>query len=206
METKTLVSLLFFAFVAWGCNNQQDTREESKTQKEIVRDNAEAYLKPNMNDPESYEFVDLTLMDSVIYADNVEYRKNHFSRDLESNRRSLERQEEYKDGALSSMYNEEEVAKLEERIGRNNKILEAIDSLEVALGDELNDVASYTYIYSFRGNNAFGAKVLNEYILQTNPAPDFEIINMTTDEKRIILNPNNFPGYQEMIKSFYPDR
>jgi len=47
-----------------------------------------------------------------------------------------------------------------------------------------------------------GAKVLNEYILQTDPAPDFKVLNLAEDRDKVIINPNDFPGYTEMIAKF----
>jgi hypothetical protein len=80
-----------------------------------------------------------------------------------------------------------------------------IDLLADQLGEKANDVASYTYLYSFRGNNKLGAKVLNEYILQTNPAPDFKVLKLAENRDDMILNPNDFPGYREMIASILSD-
>jgi hypothetical protein len=172
--------------------------EKQPTQDEIVKKNAEEYLKPKLNDPNSYEFVKLELIDSILYSDNIKYRKENFQKDIEYNKENLERQERYKT-EIPSMYKEEEVAELNDKIAKNDKILTAIDSLETALGSKKNDVASYTYIFSFRGNNALGAKILNEYIVQTDPKPELTINNMTDDKDKVFLNPNDFPGYRKMI-------
>lgn len=175
--------------------------EKQPTQDEIVKKNAEEYLKPKLNDPNSYEFVKLELIDSVLYSDNIKYRKERFQKDIEYDKDNLERQERYKT-EIPSMYKEEEVTELNEKIAKNEKILSAIDSLETELGSRKNDVASYTYIFSFRGNNALGAKILNEYIVQTDPKPELTIKNMTDDKDKVFLNPNDFPGYREMIKKY----
>tara|TARA_R110001592_G_scaffold362726_2_gene677874 strand:- start:30 stop:632 length:603 start_codon:yes stop_codon:yes gene_type:complete len=175
--------------------------EKQPTQDEIVKKNTEEYLKPKLNDPNSYEFVKIELIDSVLYSDNINYRKEDFQKDIEYNKENLERQERYKT-EIPSMYKEEEVAELNDKIAKNDKILTAIDSLETALGSKKNDVASYTYIFSFRGNNALGAKILNEYIVQTNPKPELTINNMTDDKDKVFLNPNDFPGYREMIVKY----
>jgi len=37
-----------------------------------------------MNNPASYEFADLKLMDSVLYSDNINYRKKHFQQKIKS--------------------------------------------------------------------------------------------------------------------------
>lgn len=120
---------------------------------------------------------------------------------LKRDKETLERQEDYKED-LPSMYDENEVAELKGKIERNEKILAEIDSLESDLGDTVNQIASYTYLYSFRGNNKLGAKVLNKYILQTHPGPDYEVIKLAENRDQVILNPNDFPGYREMIKNY----
>lgn len=196
MKNKTtLLALGFFTLISIGLIS---CSEKKPTQNDLVREKSEAYIKEKMNDPKSYEFVKLELIDSITFNDNVEYRKNYFSRSMEYDRNSLERQEAYKTD-LPSMYDEKDAEDLKAKIARNERILSKIDSLANIIEDK-NEVASYTYIFSFRGNNALGAKVINEFVVQTNPAPDFKIINMTDDKDKIILNPNDFPGYSEMIK------
>ena len=197
MKNKTTrMALGFLALIAIGLTS---CSEKQPTQDDIVKNNAETYVKEKMNDPTSYEFVKLELMDSVTFSDNIEYRKDYFSRNMEYDRSSLERQEGYKT-EIPSMYDKKDVEELKGKIEKNERILSKIDSLATLLGDRKNEVASYTYIFSFRGNNALGAKILNEYVVQTDPAPDFKIINMTDDKDKIFLNPNEFPGYREMIE------
>lgn len=164
---------------------------EEPTQDEIVKRNLESYLKATLNNPESYEFVELELRDSVIYSDNIEYRKKHFQRDLKYNKDKVK--------MPSILITKEEVNHIKQKIIGIKKILLGIDSLEKELGSKKNDVASYTYIFSFRATNALGAKVLNKYIVQTNPKPDLNIKNMTNKQHEVYCNPNDFPGYREMI-------
>jgi hypothetical protein len=195
-NTTSKIVLGLFALMTLGltsCSEKKPNRDE------IVIKNAEEYLKAKMNDPKSYEFVKLVLIDSVLYSDNIQYRKEAFSKYLEDDKDEIKRKEGYKID-LPSMYDEKEIEELKAKIAKNEKILMKIDSLETKLGNKKNEVASYTYIFSFRGNNALGAKILNEYILQTNPSPDFKVINMTDDKDKVYLNPNDFPGYREMIE------
>ena len=166
---------------------------------DIVRKNAEAYLKENMNAPDSYEFVSLTLIDSVLYKDNVNYRKNMFDKNVKFAQNLLEQSKKSFE-EFGTAYYEEEIKKYKAEIAKNELILNKIDSIANGLGEKLNGVASYTYLFKFRGNNAFGNKILNECYLQTDPAPEFNIINVTDDKDKIFLNPNDFPGYLEMIQ------
>jgi hypothetical protein len=197
MKNKTTrIVLGLFVFITIGLTS---CSEKQPTQDDIVKKNAKEYIKEKMNDPSSYVFVKLELMDSITFNDNIEYRKDYFSRNMEYDRSSLERQEGYKT-EIPSMYSEKDVEDLKTKIEKNERILSQIDSLATLLDDRKNEVASYTYIFSFRGNNALGAKILNEYLVQTDTAPDFKIINMTDDKDKIFLNPNDFPGYREMIE------
>ena len=197
MKNKTArITLGLFAFIAIGLTS---CAKKQPTQDDIVKKNAKTYVKEKMNDPSSYEFVKLELMDSITFNENIEYRKNYFSGNMEYDQSLLERQEGHKT-EIPSIYNEKDIEELKAKIEKNERILSKIDSLTTLLGDRKNEVASYTYIFSFRGNNALGAKILNEYVVQTDPAPDFKIINMTDDKDKIFLNPNDFPGYREMIK------
>ncbi len=197
MKNKTTrITLGLFAFIAIGLTS---CAKKQPTQDDILKKNAETYVKEKMNDPSSYEFVKLELMDSITFNENIEYRKNYFSGNMEYDQSLLERQEGHKT-EIPSIYNEKDIEELKAKIEKNERILSKIDSLTTLLGDRKNEVASYTYIFSFRGNNALGAKILNEYVVQTDPAPDFKIINMTDDKDKIFLNPNDFPGYREMIK------
>ncbi|TLP75694.1 hypothetical protein [Maribacter sp. ACAM166] len=198
MIKQTTNLFIGIAIVAFGLTSCQSDKEP--TQQDIVKKNVEEYLKPKMNDPESYEFVELKLTDSVLYSDNVKYRKEYFEKDLKFEKGELKRQEKYKN-EFPSMYSEEKISKLNAEIEKIEKILSEIDRLSTELGDKANNPASYTYYYSLRGNNKLGAKVLSEYILQTSPAPDFKVLNLADNKDQILLNPNEFPGYREMIKT-----
>lgn len=163
MKTIIIVSsILFFSIVLLvAC---QPSAKKPLTMDEMVLEKAEEYLKDKLNDPDSYEFVGLILIDSVLYKDNIECRRNIFK-------------------------------------DRDNKVLVAkIDSLEKAMGDMVNDVASYTYLFSFRSNNAMGAMVLDEYYLQTGAGPNYEVLKLAGDWDETLLTPNVFPGYNEMIR------
>ncbi len=193
------IALGIFSIVIIGLTS---CSEKTPTQYEIVKKNAEDNLKSKMNDPESYEFVKLELKDSVLYNDNIKYRRDGFRKDINYEQNRLERLESYKK-EIPSMYDENEVTEIKNKILKYENVLTKIDSLETVLADKKNNVASYTYSYSFRGNNALGAKIINEYVLQTNPSPDFKILNMTDDKDKVYLNPNDFPGYRDMIAKFY---
>jgi len=63
--------------------------EKQLSQNEIVKKNVEEDVKEKLNNPSSYEFVKLKLIDSVTYSDNIEYRKNFFIINFQYDRSSL---------------------------------------------------------------------------------------------------------------------
>ena len=76
------------------------------------------------------------------------------------------------------------------------------DSIETSLGRRVSQVAAYKYVFRCRGKNAFGAKVLSEYFVETDPAPNFKVINVADTPGQLFVSPNNFPGYHEMIVKY----
>jgi hypothetical protein len=193
---KTKIAFGLFTFIVIGLSS---CSVKQRNQNDIVKINAEEYIKEKMNDPNSYEFVKLELIDSTTFNENIENQKDYYSHSLKSASNSLKSQERYKT-EIPSMYDAEEVEALKTKIEKNEKIIFKIDSLASILANRKNEVASYMYIFTFRGNNALGAKILNEYIVQTDPGPDFKIINMTNDPEQILTNPNDFPGFKEIFE------
>ena len=198
LKILSITMLGLFIGVASCGNESKEKGIKQLTQNEVVKQNIEISIKELLHDTSSYEFVKLILVDSILYSDNIEYRKEGFSDDLNDELENLKRLERYKI-ELPSMYDENEVNEIKEKIQKNQKIIKGIDSLEMILGKKTKDVASYTYHYSFRGNNSFGVKVLQNYIVQTNGKPEFSVINMTDNQDEVYLNPNDFPGYKELI-------
>ena len=176
----------------------------TKSRDDIVLENSEEYLKERMKDKDSYEFVSFKIVDSVLYKDNIDFRRRDFERDLERSKRDLERQEGYK-LRKSSLYSKDSEERAAREIEKYSRILLGILELEENLGGRVNEVASYTYVFSFRGNNSFGAKVLNEYIVQTDDSEELKIINMVKDIDKMFLSPNDFPGYRSMVKSIWEE-
>lgn len=172
--------------------------EKKLSQKEMVKKNAEQYLKQRLDDPESYEFVELKFRDSVLFKDNIEREIKYQKSNLDFDKNQLKKQKEYKAEGFS-LFNEEEYKEYKNKVEKGKRIIQRIDSVKNELGEEANNVAAYSYFFKFRANNKLGAKTLHTYVVQTKPGPNFEIINMTGDKGKIILNPNRFPGYNEIM-------
>lgn len=178
---KIFTLLLFTAVTFTSCS-------KSPTRDQIVRQQVEEHLKAALNDPESYEFVEIVLWDSVLYKDNISFSKEMLNDRIETEER------------MKKIYNEDEdKIKADANIEKGKRAIAVIDSVEASLGDTVNNVASYTYVFRFRANNAMGAKMLNEYTVQITPSPDYAILNFTNDKDKVLLAPNGFPGY-DLIK------
>lgn len=172
--------------------NSCTPQEKKLNQDEIVKSNVEAYLMPNLNDPKSYEFVELTLLDSTVIADCFRHIKRSKEYNIKVAQRLLE---DFQD--QRGTYDDNDEDNYREDIRLNKEILSDIDSVEVTLNDKINEVTYYTYLFKFRSNNSFGALVLGEYYLHIDPNSNYKVIELTDDSKRKILSYKDFPTYSE---------
>jgi hypothetical protein len=84
--------------------------------------------------------------------------------------------------------------KIKDEVNKGEVELSEIDSIENVLGDLSSKAASYIYLLTFRGNNAFGAKIKNEYFVITESAPNFNVYNVTQDSGLIeYYQPEKYP-------------
>lgn len=201
---KITFLILSVSALLQSCSSDKKTSpvEEKMTQNEIVKKNIENQLMQSMHDTSSYEFVKIQLIDSILFIENINYRTEYFKNDISSIESNIKRIENYKT-SLPALYNEKELKRESEKLNRNKIILSKIDSLKKIIASDTNKVASYTYLFGFRGKNKLGAKILSNYFVQTKTSPDFEIINMVKDKNKLYLNPNDFPGYRETINKLY---
>lgn len=167
--------LLIIAFAIFSCQSERSKTE--KTQDKIVEQ-----FKSTLNDPESFELVNFKLVDSVLYIDNIEYRKESYSE-------NIKREKDYKEKGYSIFDSTS--------LNKNEQYLKRINAVQQDLGDKVNDVASYTYIIEARANNALGAKVKNNYFIQTDP--EYKIINIASNRGELYSTPNGFPGYEDKV-------
>lgn len=193
--------LLFFACTEQTHSDLSETKK-SLTREEVIRSNVEKILYTNLNDSTSYEFVSIEILDSVSYADNIEDRVKFFVKDLEDEKSKLDDQARYK-SLKSYSYDPKSVEKIKQSIKRNEYVLAGIDSIKASLIGAQDSVASYSYLFKFRAANAFGAKVINSYIVQTDPQPSYGVINIAQNREKVYLTPNEFPGYRELVKKSY---
>lgn len=146
-----------------------------------VREVVEEKLKTEMNDWSSYEFVSLEVLDTIKYIDNINFRKEYFKSNIDMKRPMYEKTND-------ELYS----------IKKDSIILAGIDSIQNLMGDKINEDVAYLYNYKFRGKNKLGAVILEEYLIYISP--NWEVIQMTNDRKKLYSNPGDFPGYVELVK------
>lgn len=188
MKKHLLFPLSIVFILAVSCKNEP-------TRDEVVKQNIEDYIINKMDDPESYEFVSLDVIDSVLYIDNITVEKNLLKNSINRSKESINRIEGYKN-TEPNLYDEKEILREKTSILKEEKTLASIDSIETVLGDSKNNVASYTYLYKIRGKNKMGAKVLSEYLVQTGDS--LKVINVATHPDKLFIHPNSFPGRKEL--------
>lgn len=184
MKRVLLLTLLVSFLFSCGNENNREDR---------VKQNVEELIKKSMDDPKSYEFVSIEVIDSVTYKDNIDYRKEHFVKSLNMNRDNID--------FYTEIGKNEEIEKYQLEMKKDSLIIDEINSIEQKLGDEVNKIASYTYQFKCRGNNKFGAKILVSYYVQTDFRND-SIINITDDIDKLYLNPTDFPGYIDLLNKY----
>ncbi len=166
MITRYWLTICLLALALVGCEKPREDK---------LRTSAEQQLRASLYDPDSYEFVDLTLVDSVSYADNIK----KFRRDREY---LIE----------SSVYHEGK-ASLEDK-----RMVAGVDSIKTALGSKVNETAAYVYTFKFYAKDSLGVKVLETYLIQVGPSPDFAVLKLALNRGELLAYPNAFPGYDEL--------
>lgn len=194
--------LLFAALACatlWGCDASHIDKEERD---DIVRRFAEEYYW-NAAGKNGYEFISLEEINVVYYKDNIQFRRQYIQQQIDDNQGMLEvalvKRDSFPDliaGKDTIPFYDKKIADYQGKIDRYQQVLLGIDSLAEALGDTANQVASYTYKYTLKGDNESGQQVTQQYYLQTNQG--YGILHFTNDTAELYPNPNDFPGYREM--------
>jgi uncharacterized lipoprotein NlpE involved in copper resistance len=199
---KKIITAILMIMTFISCNNTNKEKEEKKLMPDdIVEKNAEAFLADKLNDPTSYEFVSLKIVDTISFKQNIEEYKRMGETDMKWNEDRIEKLLDYKK-TLPSLFDKDELNKQKQELVENKKMLNGIDSIETSLGEKVNQTAAYLYEFSFRGKNSLGALVINNYYLQVSAEPDFEVLNMTNETDKLLITPNGFPGLKELYSKF----
>ena len=167
-----------------------------------IKKNTEAYLQTVLNDPKSYEFVSLEMVDTVTYADNITEMKSRNQTDIDRANTNIQSQLDYKKN-IPTIFDGEDLKRSQNDLSKGLIINLALDSIEKKLADKLKGTAAYLLVYKFRAKNAMGAVVLNEQYVQVTGEPDFKVLNITDDTKKLYHTPNGFPDFDDFVKIYY---
>lgn len=158
--------LLLSLGLLWCCSG-------SKNRDSIVKDNVEAYIKSGMDNPDSYEYVGLVLLDSVSYLDNLKAYT-----ELEKN-----------DLGVTKEFSPEKFPTQTAKVAALDKLLS---------GYANTGTASYAYTFQCRQTNQANAVVLMTYYVQVGPAPTYPVLMASPDRGKRQLVPGGFPEQAEI--------
>jgi len=188
---RIMLMLMGFALLS-SCVNEP-------TFTDLAKDKIETKLIEVLDDPKSYEFIEIILLDSIMLQFNIDTRKKDFDDRIISEKERLDYMKEFIK-STPWMYPPEKIKEQEDEIQRNVNIRNRIDSIEISLGERVKEVAAYTYQFTFRAKNAFGALERVESYIQITPT--LEIVNSTTNKEELHDTPNHFPGYLELLDKY----
>lgn len=138
-----------------------------KTQEQILQEMIEAKLKENMNNPKSYEFVSMSSTDSIMskWKEELEALLMEQSvKALNSKNKRL-----YSQSDMKYLYSHKErIAFLDSVKINNNKMDSILKVYESKMNSYVPKLKGYSVLFKFRGQNEFGATVLNEYKIVLN--------------------------------------
>lgn len=142
----------------------------NSTREEIVKKNIETFVVPKLNNPKSYEFVELVMVDSLTVKAKLRQSKQMEQGHIDAIKETqiVAEQAEINVAKIMGKTNFKVVKDTFEQaeVNERMKTIHTIDSTERILGDKINEVISYSFKYSFRENNAFGAKILSVYAIK----------------------------------------
>jgi len=178
---------------AENTGKSENKAEEILDRDGMVRKSIERKLQKEMHDPKSYEFVSLLCLDSITYRKNLEYILKDCAQSIEEDQRMHKSNSSF-NRSYPGSYSKEDLEKLQLKIEKEKVLLEKCKTIGDSLGNKLNEVASYLYVFEMRGNNKMGGKVLQEYYVQTSNEHPYVIYNMATEVSELILAPGTLPG------------
>lgn len=171
--TKSIIFILIISLITINCKNEP-------SRDELVKSKIEETVLKNLDDPESYEFVELTLLDSTTNKDNYENSKDVRNYLIDTDKRLL-----MIDPNGDNTMLEESIKKMEEELLEIDEEFKRIESK-----NQQDSVVAYKYLFKARANNKLGAKVLNS--MYVSITPDLKIVDANSDEENLGKMPNSF--------------
>ena len=210
MKKVILLSLIATSLFLSSCG--------SKSKEDIVRRNIEYVLIPTMNNPRSYEFAALELINTISTNDvfdeiiNIYYDNVRFEIELLNLRVDIGEELLRNDPLLQSAFSQREnernrenvkssIARMNDAKSRLSETISKIDELRIDI--EERDV-SHTFRFSYRGTNTMGAIVLNALYVQTDTSRDFNILHIA-ENKDDILCPIDIDYFVRIFEDLIPE-
>ena len=160
--------ILILAILMFGCIADRSRGNADPS----LADKAVSELAHRMGDPDSFELVQVTLVDSASVGKNI-----LTFRDVQGDPSVFKG---------SSLY--------APKVG----VIRRLDSIENSLRERgcLDSIVSYSYYVEYRAANSFGAKVLSSAIVQISPSG--QVWKIASDVSKLALYPGEFPGYNDV--------
>ncbi len=179
-QLKFTLSFLLISCISFSC---------SKFPKSEIQEAIEKVIIPQLDDPSSYEFASLQVLDTIRFCDNIQIDRDHFTSMINSSKKNIEYYKGRKGGIID----------YEENLSNYTQLLEAVNATEKQLGETANNIAAFYCEYKFRFNNSHGQPKLHTLYIQITPKPDFEILAIKENEQGKLLNaPGNYPGRNDI--------
>ena len=94
-QIKNLFTLLLLGtFFFTSCKSEQEAISENsyKVRDNVVQAKLSKLVKAKLEYPESFEFVELKVKDSVLYSDNIKNTKDYYEQIIVADKKIIEKQ------------------------------------------------------------------------------------------------------------------
>ena len=208
MKKLFLFSLVASMMLLYSCGRSKE---------DIVRSNVEDLILPLMDDPRSYEFASIELIEQLTNYQLIAQKIDDYDHAiaiaqilLDGDLSRQERMREHRESGSTVLFNQADYERVsaqivaaQGRIERNTNIIAALENLKANFGETLHDVAANTFRFSFRGANALGATVLNTIYVQTDNTSEFNIVYLADTRDELLSVPVEVEGWANIL-SRYP--
>lgn len=180
---KSTLSLFIMCCIAFSC---------SKSPKSEIQEAIEKIILPQLDDPSSYEFASLQILDTIKYEDNINHDKFLFEKTINDNNDIISRfkkihQRENEEVLNFRLSNEMSAVRV------YSKAIEILDSIEN--GIQTDKICAYTCCYKFRSNNGLGNLTLNTLYIEISPLlQNYNILNIQNEIEKLSPTPGDYPN------------
>jgi len=181
---KFILSLLLLSCISYSC---------SKSPKSEIQEAIEKVILLQLDDPSSYEFASLQILDTVSYIDNINHDKNLIKETIANNNSRIKRtrkihSNESEERLNFFLSNEIEAVKI------YSKALVVLDSIEKNIASQINQTSAYICCYKYRTNNELGNLTLNTLYIEISPSQEYKVIGIQNKIENLSSTPGNYPN------------